>query len=196
MEELKDFISDNPWLILVAAAVLVAIIIMAVVIILVVKRKGKGNVSSSFETLDDITIDPHMPPQPPIKTAPVPPVFDDEDRTRKLFDYYPDTGLKSYQLELYDLSMPGQVYRVNVTDTITVGRSPGCMICIQNPTMSGRHCEITLRNGKMYIRDLNSTNGTYLNGVPNRVTEAELDSGSVIEMGSAKFQVQISLISG
>ncbi|MCI8363131.1 MAG: FHA domain-containing protein [Clostridia bacterium] len=196
MDELKDFISDNPWIILVVAAVLLVVIFIAVVIILLTKKKGKGSPASSFEVLDDITIDPHTPPQAPIRTAPVPPVFDDEDRTRKLFDYYPDTGLKSYQLELYDLSMQGQVYRVNVMDTITIGRSPDCMICISNPTMSGRHCEIILRNGKLYIRDLNSTNGTFLNGVPNRVTEAELDSGSVVEMGSAKFQVQISLISG
>ena len=100
-------------------------------------------------------------------------------------------GLKTYQLELFDLDSPDLVYQVNMTDTITIGRSRECMVCISNNrTMSGRHCEIVLRDGRMYLRDLDSKNGTFLNENPNRIT------GSIIGMGSARLRVQVRQING
>ncbi|MFR5633993.1 MAG: FHA domain-containing protein [Monoglobales bacterium] len=111
--------------------------------------------------------------------------------TRRLFD----SPLKSYVLELQDLKVPGNKYRVNVSNSIKIGRKHECDICIENATLSGHHCEIYLRNGKMYIRDLNSTNGTYLNGNLNSGTEEELTSGSILSLGAVKLKVELKLIS-
>lgn len=108
---------------------------------------------------------------------------------------YPETDLKSYQLILQDLARPGQVYRANVAERITIGRRAGCTIQIPDRTMSGEHCEILLRGGKLYIRDLQSTNGTYLGRSTSRADMEELKTGDVIRMGSVRMRVQIAVIS-
>jgi len=49
-------------------------------------------------------------------------------------------------------------------DTVTIGRSSENHIRINDPSVSSRHCQIT-RNGDLYsVTDLDSTNGTFLDG--------------------------------
>ncbi len=188
MKQIQDLLQDYPWIILVLAGMVLlgAGVALTVVIIL---RKQEKKKSQPFEVLDHQE-QPQAPMQP---RPPVQPVAEEDDLTRHLFDY-PEMELKSYQLELHDLQSPGEVYRVNVSDRITIGRKEHCMVCIPNNTLSGEHCEIILRNGRLYLHDLNSTNGTFLNGNPNRITEEPLGSGSIIEMGAVKLRVEISII--
>ena len=47
---------------------------------------------------------------------------------------------------------------------ISVGRDPGCDLCIDNLAASSRHARIFKGSDVYAIEDLNSTNGTYLNG--------------------------------
>ena len=47
---------------------------------------------------------------------------------------------------------------------LTVGRRRSCDICLDFENISGRHCALVLDNGVWHVRDLNSTNGTTLNG--------------------------------
>lgn len=47
----------------------------------------------------------------------------------------------------------------------TIGRLPTNNIIINDPTVSKNHAEITLVNNEIYVRDLDSTNGTFVNGV-------------------------------
>ena len=54
-----------------------------------------------------------------------------------------------------------------------VGRDPDCEFCIDHPTISTLHCELSLTNDGVYIRDCKSTNGTFVNSKP--VMEAWLD---------------------
>ncbi len=107
---------------------------------------------------------------------------------------YPETDLKSCRLVLQDLDRPGQVYQANVAERITIGRRTSCTITIPDRTMSGEHCQVLLRDGKLYIRDLQSTNGTYLNRSTSRVNEEELKSGDILRMGSVRSRVRISVI--
>ena len=46
----------------------------------------------------------------------------------------------------------------------TVGRKPDNDIVLDNPTVSGHHCKIYEAGGTWFVEDLNSTNGTYVNG--------------------------------
>lgn len=65
----------------------------------------------------------------------------------------------------------------------TIGRHPDNSLCITNPTVSGRHAEISVANEKLYLTDLKSTNGTFHNGT--RVTETiELRDGDTVQFGS------------
>lgn len=187
MKQLSDAFSTYPWLLPLLAGVLLAGIGATAAVILILKKQEQKHMQD-FVVLDDTKKEePVNRPSGPVPT----PVFDDDDgKTMRLFDY-PDTGLKSYQLKLYDLNSPGVMYQVNLSDRVVIGRRSGCDICIPNGTLSGEHCEILLKNGKMYLHDLNSTNGTYLNGNTARVTEEELKSGSIFEMGAIRLKAEL-----
>jgi adenylate cyclase len=47
---------------------------------------------------------------------------------------------------------------------LVMGRRESCDICLQFPNISGRHCELSFRDGFWIIRDLDSTNGIKVNG--------------------------------
>ena len=55
--------------------------------------------------------------------------------------------------------------------------------------VSRRHCEINLDAGKVTVRDLESRNGTQVNGEP--IEEAQLKPGDVLSIGPVKLVVQI-----
>jgi pSer/pThr/pTyr-binding forkhead associated (FHA) protein len=69
-----------------------------------------------------------------------------------------------------------------VSEVIMIGRAPLNHINIDNPAVSAQHA-ILARVGDSYrLKDLHSTNGTQINGVP--VTDAELKDGDKIRFGS------------
>jgi pSer/pThr/pTyr-binding forkhead associated (FHA) protein len=62
-----------------------------------------------------------------------------------------------------------------------IGRAPSNHIVIDHPTVSAQHA-VLLRVGDSYsLKDLNSTNGTQINGVA--VTDEELKDGDTIQLG-------------
>lgn len=68
---------------------------------------------------------------------------------------------------------------------VVVGRESDCELRIPLPSVSRQHCEFILDNGKVTVRDLGSSNGTYVN--KQRVEEAELSAGDLIAVGPAVF---------
>jgi FHA domain len=69
-----------------------------------------------------------------------------------------------------------------------VGRDPDCEIYIDHPTISSRHCELALTNDGVYLRDCESTNGTFINNQP--VMEAWLDPGQQLRFGDVELLVE------
>ena len=68
---------------------------------------------------------------------------------------------------------------------ITIGRHQSCNIVIPDSRVSAHHAWIGIVAGKPVLRDLESTNGTFLNTHTNEsVSEAELVSGDTILFGS------------
>jgi EAL domain-containing protein (putative c-di-GMP-specific phosphodiesterase class I) len=75
--------------------------------------------------------------------------------------------------------------------SFTVGRHAENSLSIQNPTVSGCHSEILRVKDKLFVRDLESTNGTLLNG--RRLQGiAELCDGDVIHFGNAMYTLKES----
>ena len=70
----------------------------------------------------------------------------------------------------------------------TVGRSPENMIVFDNASVSTRHADSIIENGKTLLRDLNSSNGTTVNGAA--VTEVALIGGDAIGFGSVVCRVE------
>ena len=69
-----------------------------------------------------------------------------------------------------------------------VGRDSDCEFCVEHPTISSLHCEMSLTSDGVYIRDCHSTNGTFVNGEP--VLETWLDPGQTVHLGDVELFVE------
>jgi DNA-binding NtrC family response regulator len=77
-----------------------------------------------------------------------------------------------------------------VKNTFTIGKDRDNDIVLYDEYVSNYHCKIEFRNGSFFIKDLQSTNGTFINR--HKVMEAALPDGAVIEIGKAKFTFQVN----
>jgi len=68
---------------------------------------------------------------------------------------------------------------------IDIGRISRCSLCLPLPNVSRQHARILLLNEDYTLEDLNSTNGTFVNGV--RVSKCVLRNNDLIEIGEAKI---------
>ena len=67
--------------------------------------------------------------------------------------------------ELVIMGGPGQGRRERLLgDTIVIGRSSACQVMLDDEQVSRRHAELRLANGAWTVRDLDSANGTFVNG--------------------------------
>lgn len=69
--------------------------------------------------------------------------------------------------------------------SMVIGRNPSCYLPLNHPTVSQRHAMIFKQNGGLAIRDLSSTNGTFVNGT--RIKQVPLSSGDVVQIGPFKL---------
>ena len=72
-------------------------------------------------------------------------------------------------------------------ETTVIGRSKKCDLFIKDPFMSKENTQIYLHDGKFYIKDLDSTNGTYVNGKRLLDKPAKLKDSDKIKIGSVDF---------
>jgi len=90
------------------------------------------------------------------------------------------------KLVLLGDAFAGRTYELNVEKT-TVGRVEDNAFQIAEPSVSSHHAEIILRGNDVVIKDLNSTNGTFING--EKVTEATLKPGQTLKFGSVELKL-------
>ncbi len=92
--------------------------------------------------------------------------------------------VKQGPAELMGVSLP-------VTAPVVIGRSPGADIVIGDDFVSGRHARVAPVGDEVVLEDLESTNGTVLNG--RKVVSAQsLRPGDLIEIGAVKLEVNRS----
>ena len=82
---------------------------------------------------------------------------------------------------VYVLGLEPKRVNMHGQNEITVGRSSGCDVSLSCRQVSGRHFSLSAVDGGLRLRDLGSTNGTYVNG--QRVAECLLYDGDRITMG-------------
>jgi hypothetical protein len=75
----------------------------------------------------------------------------------------------------------GELY--TLSPLTVVGNDPGCTVVLADRYMSGKHAEIKVENGVWVLKDLGSTNGTYVNN--RRVDKHELVDNDFIKFGGA-----------
>jgi len=67
------------------------------------------------------------------------------------------------------------------TEPFRVGRGKNCEVQVSDPTVSRSHAEISFQGGSWWVRDLQSANGTFLDGM--KVERAPLADESRIQLG-------------
>ena len=83
-----------------------------------------------------------------------------------------------------DGPLKGSVFPLD-SGEFSVGRNPNSRLCITDPSLSRQHCVIAPKSGQYELRDLDSRNGTFVNGVP--VHERVLAEGDQLQIGNSLF---------
>jgi len=91
------------------------------------------------------------------------------------------------KLVILSEGMTGRSHELAV-DKTTVGRVEDNTFAITDPSVSSHHCEILRKGSDVVVRDLNSTNGTYING--EKVTEAVLKPGQILRLGQIELRLE------
>src|SRR5262249_26151999 len=74
-------------------------------------------------------------------------------------------------------------------DQTVIGTHESASSRLSAPTMSRFHCKIELKDGKAFVHDLGSRNGTTVNGVT--VMNARLDDGAILGLGDTDLKFQL-----
>ena len=106
----------------------------------------------------------------------------------------PTAGSVFWLRSLVELSPAGRSYSLTPGTAVTFGRAQDNAVVLDDPTVSGRHAELREENGCWVVRDLGSTNGTYVSysGAPEmerRVEQNALKEGSILRIGQARFRL-------
>src|SRR5471032_361252 len=72
----------------------------------------------------------------------------------------------------------------------TVGRADGNDFQIAESSVSGRHCEVKLRGDELVVRDLQSTNGTFVAG--QKISEGVVKPGQTLRVGEVELRFENS----
>jgi hypothetical protein len=100
----------------------------------------------------------------------------------------PPTKRKQLYLRVIEpSSREGQTF--DLDDELTIGRSPGCGVATpEDIYTSTLHARLFRRNDQLWVEDLGSTNGTYVNS--EKITQSlRLGKGDMLQVGSSVFEV-------
>ena len=85
----------------------------------------------------------------------------------------------------------GRIFSFTQHDSFLIGRNPDAHLCLPNDRYFSRnHCLLEMNPPHSYLRDLASTNGTFVNG--HRVKDAFLKNGDRIQCGETILEVEVT----
>jgi pSer/pThr/pTyr-binding forkhead associated (FHA) protein len=91
-------------------------------------------------------------------------------------------------LESNDPSIEPTKFRLPAGSVKTIGRSTGAEFILDAALVSRLHCQLTATAESVKVKDLDSTNGTFVNG--KRIQTAELRDGDTLGVG--RFELVVS----
>lgn len=92
------------------------------------------------------------------------------------------------RLEGIDWPLSGRTFYLD-KPVLSIGRLASNDIWLADPFVSRQHCVIRNEDGQYVIEDLNSANGTYVDG--ERIHSRLLEDGSLIQIGISQFVVRL-----
>src|SRR3954465_4628715 len=97
------------------------------------------------------------------------------------------------RLVVLSAGLNGRTHELNV-DKTTIGRVEDNTFQIAEPSVSSHHCEVLLRGNDIVVKDLNSTNGTFING--EKVSESVLKPGQSLRLGQIEMRLETETSAG
>lgn len=187
------------WLLIGGAGVLLLLVIL--VVVLVVSRKKKAPAAGNdYARLDQqIKNERHgVTPQPESShktqmTGQAAPVQPSGNRKTQFLFSGAGTEAPTHRITLTNTQDAVKSYQCCLSDSVIVGRDPaGCGLVIDDSAVSGRHCEIGMSANIFYIKDLGSSNGTFVNGCRiNPQVMTEIRTGCTLRLGRADYRVTV-----
>lgn len=189
--EAEAYEEDNEsakTVIVIAIFCFVVVAAAVIVIVLLVLRKKRKKVQ--FETIDDNILQElersfeTADEKTELVRTNIP---DDDGRTYMIWN-----GGNTYHIILTDIHSMARTFQVPLERSVTVGRKQGmCDVILDyEKSVSSKHCEISVKDGKFYIKDLQSANGTYVNG-SKVLADTEIFSGNVIKLGRLELKFEV-----
>src|SRR5262245_7438990 len=90
------------------------------------------------------------------------------------------------KLVVLNAGMTGRSYEL--TDKTTIGRVEDNTFQIAEPSVSSHHCEVLLQGSDVVVKDLNSTNGTFINN--DKILESVLKPGQTLRLGQVEIRLE------
>lgn len=95
------------------------------------------------------------------------------------------------EVALVRVTAEGETQRVVLSkDRNVIGRQEGCQLRIPIAGVSRTHCEIAVANGSITVKDLGSSNGTFIN--QEKITEQPVAAGDLLSVGGQVFLIQVN----
>lgn len=160
---------------LILGGVCAATLFIVVVVVIISRKKNSKNKVGSSDVDEDSQTE-----------------FLGDDSTELLDDDDATAMTEMINIRLIDTKRPSKIMEYSLESSLILGRNPEkCQVVFDyEKSISSQHCEIYRAGGKIYIRDLHSSNGTYVDG--QLVEEAvELSGGSMIKIGRLQIEFQV-----
>ncbi len=110
-------------------------------------------------------------------------VVDDPGNAARSKESASPQDLERDDFEFYLGVFDDHLWRVPLEEgTFVIGRSQSNQISLRDTLLSRKHCTLTVENGEVWLADLNSSNGTFING--ERIGTRRLQIDDLIELGS------------
>lgn len=141
------------------------------------RSSGQRRVSALAQQVNQTPVSP--PPQPnyPNQAAVSPPA---QTSYPHAAPQSPRTVLDTGAMTLTAVSGSLNAFSLPHNRPIIIGRNPQCDVVLSHPKMSGQHAKLWLEHGVVWVQDLNSTNGTFINDVRIQ-TPSRLNAGDVLQ---------------
>jgi pSer/pThr/pTyr-binding forkhead associated (FHA) protein len=93
------------------------------------------------------------------------------------------------RLVLLSEGLTGRTFEFK-TEKTTVGRVSDNMFEIPEASISSHHAELLLKGNELHIKDLGSTNGTFING--EKISEGVVKPGQILRLGMVEMRFETS----
>ena len=171
----------NSWIWIVVAAVVV--VLLLIIIIAVNKNKKKATAEQADKETPEVQQVEELSPTQPV-----------EDIGPTQAAEVSDIPEGAYELKMFAIGYPDIKFRIVIErgKEMTLGRNDKADVILnpEDKKLSSVHCKVRWENEKLYVWDMNSTNGTFVNGVPiQALGRVAVHDGETIRMGSYEYRI-------